>query len=62
VQDGCAHIQYRSATLARALGQADPDGVADAAIIWPSNPDRRPGVSTLFIDVKVALNTLPAVW
>jgi hypothetical protein len=61
VQDGCAHIQYRSAALARALGQADPDGVADAAIILPSNPDQQPAVSTVFIDVKVALNTLPTV-
>jgi hypothetical protein len=60
VRDGCQHIQYRSAALTRALGQADPDGVADATIILPSNPDQQLAVSTVFIDAKLALNVTPS--
>jgi hypothetical protein len=61
VDDGCAHIQYRSAALARALGVADPDGVADAAIILPSNPAQQSAVSTVFIDARVALKKKPTM-
>jgi hypothetical protein len=59
VDYGCAHIQYRSAALAGALGAADPDGVADAAIILPYDPAQQSAVSTVFIDAQVALTKKP---
>jgi hypothetical protein len=59
VDNGCAHIQYRSAALARALGAADPDGVADAAIILPYDPAQQSAVSTIFIDSQVPLTEKP---
>jgi hypothetical protein len=60
VNSGCEHIQYRSPALARAFGADDPDGVADAAIILPANPEAQAAVETIFIDTKVRLNVIPA--
>ena len=60
VGSGCEHIQYRSPALARALGDGDPDGVADATIILPANPQAQAAVGTIFIDASVRLNVMPA--
>lgn len=59
VASGCEHIQYRSAALAHAFGDADPDGTADAAIILPAKPDQQAAVGTIFIDASVRLNATP---
>ena len=59
VASGCEHIQYRSAALARAFGDADPDGAADAAIILPANPEQQAAVGTIFIDASVRVNATP---
>jgi hypothetical protein len=59
VASGCEHIQYRSAALAHAFRDADPDGAADAAIILSANPDQQAAVGTIFIDASVRLNVTP---